>query len=85
MRVTGDAAGESARGPVDVLHASGVAFPVQEHAPVIGPASAQQSALRQSRQGSRRTEGRAEPGRTGRSGAHRHDAWRGKPVCGADG
>jgi Cys-tRNA(Pro)/Cys-tRNA(Cys) deacylase len=41
MRVTGDQAGESARGPVDVLQASGVVFSVQEHAPVIGQADAE--------------------------------------------
>ncbi|HEX3964736.1 MAG TPA: YbaK/EbsC family protein [Trebonia sp.] len=41
MRVTGDPAGESARGPVDVLQASGVAFSVQEHPPVIGQADAE--------------------------------------------
>jgi hypothetical protein len=36
MRVTGDSAGAFVCGPVDVLQASGVAFSVQEHAPVIG-------------------------------------------------
>ena len=41
MRVTGDPAGESACGPVDVLRASGVAFSVQEHTPVIGQADAE--------------------------------------------
>jgi hypothetical protein len=110
MRVTGDSAGAFVCGPVDVLQASGVAFSVQEHAPVIGQVDAERvlglsadqmlktmvfragaatmlvALPARSRvhygnlaKGGRRAEERAAPGRTGRSGAHRHDAWRGEP------
>jgi Cys-tRNA(Pro)/Cys-tRNA(Cys) deacylase len=41
MPVTGDPTAAFARGPVDVLQASGVAFSVREHAPIIGHASAE--------------------------------------------
>ena len=41
MYVTGDPAGELVCGPVDVLQASGVAFSVQEHAPIMGQANAE--------------------------------------------
>lgn len=41
MRVTGDPADTSVPSPVDVLHSSGVAFSVQEHAPVMGHADAE--------------------------------------------
>jgi Cys-tRNA(Pro)/Cys-tRNA(Cys) deacylase len=41
VRVTGDPAGGFVCGPLDVLQASGVAFSVQEHAPIIGQADAE--------------------------------------------
>lgn len=41
VRVTGDPADAFARSPVDVLQAAGVAFSVQEHAPVTGHANAE--------------------------------------------
>jgi hypothetical protein len=41
MRVTGDSAGAFVCSPVDVLQASGAAFSVQEHAPIIGQADAE--------------------------------------------
>lgn len=41
MPATGDPAGAFAGSPVDVLQASGAAFSVREHAPIIGHASAE--------------------------------------------